>query len=269
MASLCVFVYGFKMQQIKTFDNIHVSQNTLLVDSNKSSLINSTITFHGRGNVLIIEDGVNIINSDLQFRGDGAIVYISCNKYQVKINVQAWTNTVLYVGEHVHFTGPPRISLSEEQNVLIGDLCTFAVESVIRTSDAHLIYDCNTRKRINPSKPVLIGEKVWIGQGVTILKGTTVGSGSIVGTCSVVSNKRIGSNECWAGNPAKLIRRGVFWSGVCTHNFTTETAATFNFAKGKYNGFVFDKTIDCFYRICEIDPADIQQKLSYLTALRQ
>lgn len=257
------------MQQIKTFDNAHIANNMLSVDSNKSKLINSTITFHGGGNVLIIEDGVSIINSDLQFRGNGAIVYIACNKYPVKINVQAWTNTMLYIGENVHFTGPLRISLSEEQNVLIGDLCTFAVESVIRTSDAHLIYDCITRKRINPSKSVLIGEKVWIGQGVTLLKGTTVGSGSIIGTCSVVSNKRIGTNECWAGNPAKLIRRGVFWSGICTHNFTTETATTFELAKGNYNVFVSDKTVDCFSKICEIDVADIQKKLSYIKTLRQ
>ena len=37
------------MQQIKTFDNAHIANNMLSVDSNKSKLINSTITFHGGG----------------------------------------------------------------------------------------------------------------------------------------------------------------------------------------------------------------------------
>ena len=253
----------------RSFSDIKTDKdNHVYIGHNNVEMINSEIAFYGTNNYLIVEDGVCLINSSLTFRGDGAIVYISKNRHQVKLSVQVWTNTVLFLDEDVHFTGPLRVAISEEKNVLIGKLCTFAVESTIRTSDAHLIYDCETLNRINPSKSVLIGERVWLGQGTTILKGTHIGSGSIIGTCSVVSNKKIGVNECWGGNPAKLIREGVFWSGVCTHNFTQETAALYQTSRGSFKGITNDKTIAAFIEFDNIDPSSQQLKCRFLANLR-
>ena len=52
-----------------------------------------------------------------------------------------------------------------------------------------------------------IGNNVSIGSNATILGGVTIGEGSIVGAGSVVT-KDIPPNQTWAGNPAKMLRKG-------------------------------------------------------------
>ena len=54
--------------------------------------------------------------------------------------------------------------------------------------------------------PVVIGDNVFIGARSIILKGVTIGENSIIGAGAVVT-KSVPSNEIWAGNPAKFIRK--------------------------------------------------------------
>ena len=55
-------------------------------------------------------------------------------------------------------------------------------------------------------KGITIEDDVLIGTRSIILKGVTIGARSIVGSGSVVT-KSIPSDEIWAGNPAKFIKR--------------------------------------------------------------
>ena len=89
----------------------------------------------------------------------------------------------------------------------------------MRTADPHLLYSCETKERINESKSVLMGDHVWIGQGALILKGSSIGSGSVIGGGAVVSGKAIPSNTVAAGNPAKVVKRKIFFSKECVHNY--------------------------------------------------
>ena len=77
-------------------------------------------------------------------------------------------------------------------------------------SDNHSIIDVASGKRINPSRPITIGDHVWVGQEVTILKGTAIGSHSIVGAGSIVRGV-VPPNTLVAGSPARVIRSGVTW----------------------------------------------------------
>lgn len=102
----------------------------------------------------------------------------------------------------------------------------------IRNADAHLIYNCANRNRINPTRSVFIGDHIWIGQDVTILKGAQIDSGSIIGASSVVAGKKIHHNCIWGGNPAREIKKGIFWDGTCTHGFTCEmTESSMNYGR--------------------------------------
>lgn len=93
------------------------------------------------------------------------------------------------IGNYVKIGGGTKIYDSDFHSLIPNDRCT-------RQSDI-----TNTKKA-----KVTIGDNVFIGAGVTILKGVTIGENSVVGAGSVVA-KDIPSNEIWAGNPARLIRK--------------------------------------------------------------
>ena len=81
----------------------------------------------------------------------------------------------------------------------------------IYSSDFHSLDYMHRRsididKQNKKSSPIHIGNDVFIGAGSTILKGVTIGDRSIIGAGSVVT-KSIPSDEIWAGNPAKFIRK--------------------------------------------------------------
>lgn len=92
----------------------------------------------------------------------------------------------------------------------------------MRNADPHLIYSISTKKRLNLTKSIFIGDNVWIGQQSLILKETQIHSGSIIGGHSVLSNKKIMSNCSVAENPARVISENIFLDDGCVHNYTDE-----------------------------------------------
>lgn len=180
----------------------------------------SSLTISGKNNILYCEDGVVIENSIIRFSGDNSIIVLGSSKHPYKLNATIYNNCSLLIGRNCYFNGPLNVIVSEEQDVVIGNDCLISFGIWVRTADPHLIYDCATCTRINPSRNIVVGDHVWIGQAATILKNTIIGSGSIIGATSLVSGKRIPSNTSWGGNPAKQIRSGVFWDAACVHKYT-------------------------------------------------
>lgn len=172
----------------------------------------------------------------------------------------------MFLGRDIYFNGPLNAICSEEKNILIGQNCLISFGVWIRTADPHLIYDTETLSRINPSLSVLIGQSVWIGQQALILKGAEIGSGSIIGARSVVPKKKVGTNECWGGNPVSKLKSNIFWSGECVHNYTTKkTLDSQKFHKTqKVPRFIEDKTIITFKCLDKISVEKIQEKLELL-----
>lgn len=79
------------------------------------------------------------------------------------------------------------------KNVVIGDNCKIQQGTTIGIKD----YD---------SASPIIGNNVFIGANSTIIGPIKIGNNSVVGAGSVVV-KNIPSNEVWAGNPAKFIKK--------------------------------------------------------------
>lgn len=138
------------------------------------------------------------------------------------MNISVNHDCIVGIGRNNYFNGRLNIIVSEQSNVIIGEQSLFSFGIWIRTADPHLIYAADSHCRINHSKDVIIGDHIWVGQNALILKGTYVGSGSIIGAASVASGKLIPSNVSYAGNPAKVVRREIFWEGSCVHAWTSK-----------------------------------------------
>jgi acetyltransferase-like isoleucine patch superfamily enzyme len=204
----------------------------------KPNLVNTKITFKGTGNILYCEDGVNIEKSVINFNESNALVYLGSNTNKYYMTVSTHYDSVLYFGLNNFMQTNMRIILSEQKNIVIGDDGLFSGGIHMRVADPHLIYDCLTKKRLNYSKSIYIGDHVWLGHNAMLLKGTEIGSGSIVGGGAVVAGKKVPSNTSWVGNPAKQVGKNIFFSKLSVHSYRdvdTDESQTFKSDKFTYS----------------------------------
>jgi acetyltransferase-like isoleucine patch superfamily enzyme len=112
----------------------------------------------------------------------------------------------LEIGDNSGFSG---VSIYCSQKITIGKYVKCGGNVSIWDTDFHPL-DFMDRRIDDPatvrSIPVTIGDDVFIGANSIILKGVTIGDRVIIGAGSVVT-KNIASDEVWAGNPARLIKR--------------------------------------------------------------
>lgn len=233
----------------------------------KITLNNSTIQFVGKGNMLYCDENVNITNSAIKFSGSNSIIFLRSSKYDYCLNAVIYNNSLLYFGKDNFINQKLNIIVSEQENIIIGNDCIISMNCWMRTADAHLIYDSYTKKRLNNSKGILIGDHVWIGQQALLLKGTEIASGSIIGAASVVANKRIPSNCIYAGNPVRKIRENVFFHSDTVHIYLNEDILISQICES--NEYVYDnnssqkiKFVDVNNKLKTIE--NIDEKIQYI-----
>lgn len=181
---------------------------------NKSIL--SSVKFKILGNNNKIEIGSNCYLKQVTFeiQGDNHSIIIRDNtKFLDSSEIVIEDNSCsLTIGNDCRFWGV-HIALTESNSkIIIGDSCTFAYDIDLRTGDSHSIISIDSGKRINYAKDINIGNRVWIAAHNIILKGVNVADDSIVATGSIVTHIFQEKNVLIAGNPAKIIKRGVSWS---------------------------------------------------------
>jgi acetyltransferase-like isoleucine patch superfamily enzyme len=94
-------------------------------------------------------------------------------------------------------------SLSAHQLVAIGRDCNIGQYVIINDNDYHDIED---KRRLPPSKPVVLEDGVWLGARVIVLKGVRIGHDAVVGAGSVVTQD-IPPRSIAVGTPAKVVKR--------------------------------------------------------------
>ncbi len=246
-----------------------LSKKVKLTDNNKiigkAEMKHSKIVFRGKNNILYLEDDIKLHNSTLEFNVDNSLIYLSKNSHYYMVSISVNNNDTVYIGKNCYFNGIMNITLPEETNVFIGNDGVFSFGIWVRTADPHLIYSMDNKKRINPSRSVFIGDHVWLGQNSLILKGTKIDSGSIIGAKSVVSGKKIPSNQIWAGNPVRFVKKGIFWDGASVNRYTPEgtikssTYESFVEDNKKVNRFIYS-----YNKEQEIDYNTIDKTLTKL-----
>ncbi len=254
-----------KVQEIEDANGL--KENRMI---GRPKMINSRISFSGKGNILYCEDGVILKNSKIDFNGDHSIVFLQKSRMDTVLNVSLNFDSVFGFGCENYVNGILNVVISEQTNVLIGRDCVISFGCWLRTGDPHLIYDAQSMRRINLSKSIYLGDHVWLGQGAVLLKNTRIGSGSIVGAMSVVPGKELISNASYAGNPCRLVRTNIFFTGDCVHRYRKkETEQHKVYQKG--GTFIYKRDEDTL-NFDDIEKRlreerDVDKKLDYVKTL--
>lgn len=120
--------------------------------------------------------------------------------------------TTIFVGRSATFTNNVELNAKEDDlSIMLGEDCMLSNHIIIRTSDSHPIYDIAIHERLNPAKPVFIGNHVWIAPHSTIMKGATIRENVIIGSNSMV-NKDIPAGSLAVGMPARVVKQNVQWT---------------------------------------------------------
>lgn len=141
----------------------------------------------GKGSKFIIDGDFIIGNGTRIILDAGAYLYIGGRKVESASGITE------------------RSRIMVKKKVLIGADCIIAWNVFITDCDWHSI------KGKAHQADVLIGEHVWVSANSSILKGSKIEDGAIIGGHSVVMNQTIPAYCLAAGNPAKVLREGVFW----------------------------------------------------------
>jgi acetyltransferase-like isoleucine patch superfamily enzyme len=221
-------------------------------------LVNSTINFNGKNNILDCEEDVKLVNSRIDFNFENSILYLSSNPHNYFVNISINERNVCFIGKNNFFNGLTTIVLSEAKNLVIGGDCLLSYNVIIRVSDGHAIYNSKSKSRLNYSKSIYIGDHVWLGQNAMIFKGSHIGSGSIIGAGSIVSNKVIPSNMTFAGSPVRMINDDVFWIPHSIHKWGEEEIDKMK----EYNSDLFIFNEDSL----TLDLQEIEEDFNNLTA---
>jgi acetyltransferase-like isoleucine patch superfamily enzyme len=192
-------------------NHIHVGSNTK-VHSDCSIEFKA---FHsgsgGQDNTVRIGDNCNLraLKISIQGTGNTLEIHSDCNlNGAINIGIIGTGRTVK-IGKNCTING--MFLNCRDQDIYIGDDCLLSNEIKIRSSDAHKIFDAETKTQINtPHSPVIIGNHVWIGQGVFIGKNASIAEGCVVGTRSVIT-KKITEPNCIIGGIGKILRKGIYW----------------------------------------------------------
>lgn len=257
------------METVKSIDDFDKLEHNRI--SGNPEMINSSIFFKGVNNVLYCEGNVKLTGATISFEGNNSIVYLSAAQYgRYPIKVVIYNDSTLFIGKDNNISAPVNINIQENQNVIIGSDGIIGSGVMIRTSDAHLIYDASSKTRINFAHSVFIGDHVWLGHLSYISRGVKIGSGAIVSNDAFVpDNALIYSNTMVVGNPARIYKKDVFFVGDFTGHYKAEDSLNSKYYKSDV--FIYDvvnqETLD-LNRIDQIlKDLDVDSRLEFIQKL--
>lgn len=184
----------------------NIGENDNIIYGDLSKQLNFKCDFKGKNNIVFFAGRSKNIN--IIFHSDNNLVFIG-NGVRVNGTISLTKDCCCYIDDDSSFGGVS-LRVYEAKNIIIGRDCMFSWSIWASTCDYHPIMDIKSNNRLNFSKSIYIGDHVWCGQEAGILKGSFIASGAVIGAKSMVI-KQCYSNTINAGNPAKQIKRDIFW----------------------------------------------------------
>ena len=142
------------------------------------------VKFKGKNNTIIIhEPNVRFRKTMIDCRDGSTIVFKSSQTKLKQMAIMVSNGNNLEIGHNLLPNTNCKIRVYRESglNVKIGDNCMMGPNVEIAASDAHCIYDMETKKVLNKGKDIAIGNHVWMTTNVAVLKGTTIADNCIIG----------------------------------------------------------------------------------------
>lgn len=168
----------------------------------------ASILIEGDDNHVEVAQGTRLA-MNMVVRGDGNRIRIDRDCHLHGFVNLITDNGVLTVGAGTTMV-QGSIQLHEPLTITIGADCMISSQVYVSASDIHPIHDRATGERINPGRPIEIGDHVWLGLRSMVLKGARIGTGAIAAAGSIVSGQ-IPPHAVAAGAPARVMRRNVEW----------------------------------------------------------
>lgn len=170
----------------------------------------------GRGNIVMIGKETMIHKSRIRIRGNNNKIIIGdCCK--IRKNCSFWiqgNNCSIILGNNITMQHSNHFNAQEDgRSITIGNNCMFSNNIIVRTSDAHGIFDIDSKQRLNEAKDVTIGNHVWIAPNSRIMKGAVIEDGAVIGSNTMVS-KHIPANCLAVGMPARVVKENIVWSST-------------------------------------------------------
>jgi acetyltransferase-like isoleucine patch superfamily enzyme len=166
-------------------------------------IVGKKLTIYGKWLYSVHPQSEIRLGNNIIFRCNTKYNFVGINK---PVSIAVMKNAVLHIGDNSGFSGT---SIFVAKKIIIGRNCNFGGNTSIWDTDFHPL-DFQARRISDNTKisaeGISIGDDVFIGANTIILKGVKIGDRAIIGAGSVVT-KSIPSDEIWAGNPAKLIRK--------------------------------------------------------------
>ena len=171
--------------------------------------VKSIIRVFGNNNEVMVGEDSLLRDSSITIIGDNSSVIIGRNcKIFGPCSIVLGDNASIRLGNNTNMRG---VSINANNGVIqIGENCIFSYGIVIRNNDGHCVVSKDTEQILNSSEDVSIGNHVWVCQNASIRKGVSIGDDSIIAFGSIVTND-CPSNAIMAGNPARVVKRGISW----------------------------------------------------------
>ena len=204
--------------QEKNKSNIKISGTGNKVDINTLSKLGVKLILNGDNNEIHITNDSKI-SKNLNIIINGSNNKITLGKIIIAQNLNIiigfptclTKNAYIKIGDKSKFVKTEIMLLENDSTLNIGEDCLFSENILIHLSDTHSIFDLEGNL-LNYGGHVEIGDRVWCGRDSKILKKSTILNDCIIGGSSVVTSQFKEPHCIIAGNPAKIVKRGITWT---------------------------------------------------------